>query len=103
MPVVMFSLIFLNGFKIISLLFSKSFANSLKQRFYIAIGRRLFLNDFSYFKRNFIFPSDCNCARTHNLLVHKRTLNHLAKLVTTECGFILKYVHDMTRTYNHIF
>ena len=24
--------------------------------------------------------SDCNCTRTHNLLLHKRTLNHLAKL-----------------------
>ena len=25
--------------------------------------------------------SDCNWTRTHNHLVHKRTLNHLAKLV----------------------
>ena len=26
--------------------------------------------------------SDCNCTRTHNHLVHKRTLNHLAKLAS---------------------
>ena len=25
-------------------------------------------------------PNDCNWTRTHNHLVHKRTLNHLAKL-----------------------
>ena len=24
-------------------------------------------------------PNDCNWTRTHNHLVHKRTLNHLAK------------------------
>ena len=27
-----------------------------------------------------LVPSDCNGTRTHNQLVHKRTLNHLAKL-----------------------
>ena len=27
-----------------------------------------------------VFISDCNWTRTHNHLVHKRTLNHLAKL-----------------------
>ena len=26
--------------------------------------------------------SDCNWTRTHNHLLHKRTLNHLAKLVS---------------------
>ena len=26
------------------------------------------------------YKSDCNWTRTHNHLVHKRTLNHLAKL-----------------------
>ena len=26
-------------------------------------------------------PSDCNWIRTHNHLVHKRSLNHLAKLL----------------------
>ena len=30
----------------------------------------------------------------------KRTLNHLAKLATIECGFTLKRVRDMTRTYS---
>ena len=61
--------------------------------------------------------SDCNWTRTHNHLVHKRILNHLAKLakwlsciVSTylnkefldiqaivECGFILNaYVTDLT-------
>ena len=42
--------------------------------------------------------SDCNWIRTNNHLVHKRTLNHLAKLAT---GFTLKRVRDMTRTYSH--
>ena len=28
------------------------------------------------------FSNDCNWIRTHNHLVHKRTLNHLAKLVS---------------------
>ena len=36
--------------------------------------------------------SDCNWTRTHNHLVHKRTLNHLAKLV-----------RDMIRTYSKMF
>ena len=31
--------------------------------------------------QNFIFQSDSNEIRTHNHLVRKRTLNHLAKLV----------------------
>ena len=46
--------------------------------------------------------SDCNWTRTQNHLVLKRTLNHLAKLdiqATIECGFTLKRVRDMTRTY----
>ena len=69
-----------------------------------------------------------NGPRTHNHLVHKQTLNHLAKLAnmqtesrwshlnfryhayfeqevdiqaTIECGFILKRVRDMMRTYKH--
>ena len=47
--------------------------------------------------------------RTHNHLVHKRTLNHLAKLagftlnwLDSLCGFTLKRVRDMMRTYYHI-
>ena len=51
---------------------------------------------------------DCNWTRTQNHLVLKRTLNHLAKLskefldiqATVECGFTLKRVRDMTRTYS---
>ena len=41
---------------------------------------------------------DCNWTRTHNHLVRKRTLNHLAKLTR----FTLKRESDMTRTYSHI-
>ena len=53
--------------------------------------------------------SDCNWTRSHNHLVCKRTLNHLAKLAkwlsrvvstTIECGFTLKRERDMTRTYS---
>ena len=29
--------------------------------------------------------SDCNCTRTHDHLVHERTLNHLAKLTNENC------------------
>ena len=76
--------------------------------------------------------SDFNWTRTHNHLVHKRTLNHLAKLAkwlwvrvqlqslkfqnfapasskefleiqaTVECGLTLKRVRDMIRTYNQL-
>ena len=57
--------------------------------------------------------SDCNCTRTHNHLVRKRTLNHLAQLVTSskefldiqatiECGFTLKHVRDMIRIYSEM-
>ena len=73
--------------------------------------------------------SDCNWTRTQNHLVLKRTLNHLAKLVlgsspvavtspsdfapasskefldiqaNIECGFTLKRVRDMTRTYSQM-
>ena len=49
--------------------------------------------------------SDCNWTQTHNQLVHKRTLNHLAKLAiqaTIECGFTLKRVRDMIRTYSQM-
>ena len=42
------------------------------------------LNDFMILKIKSVdyrcYLSDCNWARTHNHLVHKRTLNHLAKL-----------------------
>ena len=49
--------------------------------------------------------SDCNWTRTQNHLVRKRTLNHLTKfqisrLATIECGFTLKRVRDITRTYS---
>ena len=47
--------------------------------------------------------SDCNGTRTHNHLVRKRTLKHLAKLdiqATVECGYTLKLVRDMIKTYN---
>ena len=40
--------------------------------------------------------SDCNGTRTQNHLVQKRTLNHLAKLVTLKC------VRDMIRTYSQM-
>ena len=94
-----------------------------------------FLNYFSLSQCNyycictFLYQKviDCNRARTHNYLVCKRTLNHLAKLVplpslklqiwrlfrafrfrafsldiqaTKECGFILKCVSNMIRTYS---
>ena len=48
-----------------------------------------------------IIDFDCNWTRTQNHLVLKRTLNHLAKLAAIECGFTLKRVRDMTRTYSH--
>ena len=59
--------------------------------------------------------SDCNGTGTHNHLVHKQTLNHLANLkpvlsqefldnqATIECGFTLKSLHDMIRTYNQMY
>ena len=74
--------------------------------------------------------SDYNWTRTQNHLVLKQTLNHLAKLVlglspvavtspsdfapalskefldiqaTIECGFTLKRVRDMTRTYSQMY
>ena len=31
-------------------------------------------------RREFLILSDCNGTRTHNHLIRKRTLNHLAKL-----------------------
>ena len=52
---------------------------------------------------------DGNGTRTHNHLVHKRTLNHIAPAsskevldiyATIECGFTMKCVRGMTRTYN---
>ena len=66
---------------------------------------------------------DCNWTRTHNHLVRKRTLNHLARLfiqwyshhsdftpvsskefldiqATIESGFTLKRIRDIIRTYN---
>ena len=56
--------------------------------------------------------SDCNWTRAHNHLVRKQTLNHLAKLVKWlgcavstylyECGFTLKRVRDMPRTYKQM-
>ena len=49
----------------------------------------------------FSLLSDCKETRTQNHLVHKQTLNHLAKLATIECGFTLKCIRDMTRTYSH--
>ena len=48
--------------------------------------------------------SDCDQTRTHNHLVHKQTLKHLAELATIqatiECEFTLKGVRYMTRTYS---
>ena len=44
--------------------------------------------------------SDRNGIRTHNNLVRKKTLNHLAKLayrVWIVCGFTLKRVRDMIK------
>ena len=69
--------------------------------------------------QNLKFLSDSNWTQTHNLLVRRRTLNHLAKLVrsilapvsskksldiqaTTECGLTLKHVCDMIRTYSQM-
>ena len=49
---------------------------------------------------NFLVRVVYNWTRTQNHLVLKRTLNHLAKL---ECGFTLKRVRDMTRTYSQWF
>ena len=42
----------------------------------------------SLFKVQISHLSDCNWTRTHNYLVHKRTLNHLAKLVN---GWVFVY------------
>ena len=63
-----------------------------------------------------LYLNDCNWTQIHSHLVRKRTLNHLAKLETSdfapasskefldiqatiECGFTLKRIHDLTRTY----
>ena len=72
-------------------------------------------------------PVDCNGTRTHNHLVRKRTLNHLAKLfkpccshlnfrysacfeqgfldiqASIECEFTVECVRDMIRTYSQFF
>ena len=53
-----------------------------------------------------VFLSDSNEIRTHNHLVRKRTLSHLAKLfldvqATIECRFTLKRVRDMIITYSY--
>ena len=50
--------------------------------------------------------NDSNGTRTHNHLVRKRTLSHLAKLfldvqATIECRFTLKRVRDMIITYSY--
>ena len=44
--------------------------------------------------------SDCNWARTHNYLVHKRTLNHLAKLAKWLSCVVSTYLY---RAFNCIF
>ena len=61
--------------------------------------------------------SDCNGTRTRNQLVRKRTLNHLANgsdfapvsskelldiQATVECGFTLKRVCDIIKTYSQM-
>ena len=46
-----------------------------------------------------LFISDCSGTRTHNHLVLKRVLNQATK----ECGFTLKRVHDMIRTYSRAY
>ena len=53
------------------------------------------------------FTRDSNKIKTHNLLFHKRTLNHLLRARssltfgwTIECGFTLKPVRDMVITYS---
>ena len=51
-----------------------------------------------FFEKTIFF--DCNWTRTQKHLVFKRTLNHLAKLA---CGFTLKHVRDMIRTYSQCF
>ena len=68
---------------------------------------------------NFQASDGCNWTGTHNHLVHKRTLNHLAKRTLNhfapasskefldiqaiiECGFTLKRLRDMIRTYNRM-
>ena len=40
-----------------------------------------FLIDLSFQGVNRLFLSDCNWTRSHNHLVHKQTLNHLAKML----------------------
>ena len=44
-------------------------------------------------------PSDCNGTRTHNHLVRKRTLHHLAKLAKW-LSFVVLWVHSETRTWH---
>ena len=53
-------------------------------------------------RRHISTLTDSNGTRTHNHLVHKRTLNHLANLATLECGFTLKLVRDMIITYSQM-
>ena len=64
------------------------------------------------------FDYYCNWTRTHNHLVHKRTPNYFAKpfnhfapasskefldiQATIECGFTLKRVRDMIRTFSRL-
>ena len=43
--------------------------------------------------QNFVFLSDSNEIRTHNHLVRKRTLNHLAKLVNWLSCVVNTYVY----------
>ena len=42
---------------------------------------------------------DCYWTRTHNHLVHKRTLNHLAKLALSGCGFESSCSHVMSDSF----
>ena len=61
-------------------------------------------------RRNVWSLSDSNRVQTHNHLVCKWTLNHLAKLTKelldiqaiVECRFTLKRIHDMIITYSQM-
>ena len=54
-------------------------------------------------KQNYFYLalSDCNVTRTHNHLVHKRTLNHLAILVVSVNMTKGKPFSDKNKRYNN--
>ena len=52
----------------------------IKERELMSKKLSKYISFFDCFDKTLIVLGDCNGTRTHNHLVHKRTLNHLAKL-----------------------